>query len=114
MTVVSDSFGPTRIATVLLSFFPLVTVVLSSSGTYAVMAHSVSQRTREIGLRMALGAQRYSILKLMMRRGIVLALDVLGLRTSLAFLFERLVFHVQCGHTPLGLFNGISTLFRLP
>jgi putative ABC transport system permease protein len=108
-TVVSDSFGPKRIATVLLGFFALVALVLSTLGVYAVIAYSAAQRSREIGLRLALGAQRKSILKLMMRSGIVLAVAGLGSGTALSVLLTRFMLHVQYGSTPVGLFYGVSS-----
>jgi putative ABC transport system permease protein len=111
-TVVSDSFGPKRVATVLLGFFALVALVLSTLGVYAVIAYSTAQRRREMGLRLALGAQRHSILRLMMRRGIVLALAGLGAGTALSVLLTRLMLHVEYGSTPVGLFYGVSS--RVP
>jgi putative ABC transport system permease protein len=110
-TVVSDSFGPKRIATVLLGFFALVALVLSTLGVYAVVAYSAAQRTREVGVRLALGAQRKSILKLIMRSGIVLALAGLGSGTALGVLLTRFLLQVQYGSTPVGLFFGASSSF---
>jgi putative ABC transport system permease protein len=108
-TVVSDSFGPKRIATVLLGFFAVVALVLSALGVYAVVAYSAAQRTREVGLRLALGAQRHSILKLMMRSGIALAAAGLGSGTALSIFLTRFMLHVRYGSTPVGLFYGVST-----
>jgi predicted permease len=75
--LVSDSFGPMRLTTVLLVFFAIAGVTLVVVGLYAVMAFSVTQRTREIGVRMALGARRANILRMMLRQG--LRLGVVGL-----------------------------------
>jgi putative ABC transport system permease protein len=108
-TIVADSFGPKRIATVLLSFFAIVALVLSAMGTYAVMAYSVAQRTREIGLRIALGALPNSILKLIMRKGLILALAGLGLGVALTLLLGRYILRFQYGITPVGLLYGVAS-----
>jgi len=83
--LVSDSFGPKRLTTVLLLFFAVAGVTLVIVGLYAVMAFSVAQRTREIGVRMALGASRSNILRLMLKQGVRLGTVglILGLAASL-------------------------------
>src|SRR5579864_2201036 len=68
--LVSFSFGPKRLTTVLLAFFAVAGLTLVIVGLYAVMAFSVTQRTREIGVRMALGARRASILRMFLRQGL--------------------------------------------
>jgi len=112
-TVVADSFGAKLIATVLLAFFAVVALVLSALGTYAVMAYSVAQRTREVGLRLALGARPDSILKLIMRRGMTLALAGLGIGTAIAFFLGRLALRIQYGLTPVNLFSDASSSLSL-
>ncbi len=75
-----------RFATVLLSTFAGLAIVLTIVGLYGVMTYSVSRRTREIGLRMALGAQRNTVLKMVLRdAAILLALGIaIGTAVSLA------------------------------
>lgn len=89
-------WGP-RTGAVLMSVFGAIALLLTSLGIYAVMAHAVVQRTREIGIRLAIGAQARSVLGLVLRRGIVVTGSGLlaGLAASLAltryvgsFLFE--------------------------
>ncbi|HUA85267.1 MAG TPA: ABC transporter permease [Bryobacteraceae bacterium] len=78
-------FGP-RLASLFLGVLGLIALLLAGVGLYGVMAYSVSQRTREIGIRMALGADPKGVLRMVMRRGLLLALSGIaaGLAISLA------------------------------
>jgi putative ABC transport system permease protein len=79
--LVSDAFGPKRLTMMLLVFFGVTGVTLAVVGLYAVVAFSVRQRTGEIGVRMALGARRIDILKVMLNVG--LRLGFLGILVGL-------------------------------
>jgi predicted permease len=74
-------FGP-RIASSFLAVLGAISMLLAGVGLYGVMAYSVSQRTREIGIRMALGADPGGVLRIVMREGLLLAL--LGIAAGLA------------------------------
>ena len=74
-------FGP-RIASLFLGVLGVISMLLAGVGLYGVMAYSVSQRTREIGIRMALGADPEGVLRMVMRRGLLLALS--GIAAGLA------------------------------
>jgi putative ABC transport system permease protein len=66
---VSDSFATKRLATVLLGFFAAVAITLASVGLYAIVAYSVSQQRRDIGIRMALGASPRDVIRLVLDEG---------------------------------------------
>jgi predicted permease len=81
----SESVAQPRFLLTLLSLFAVTAVALASIGLYGVIAHGVSERTREIGIRIALGARRGDVLRMVMRSGGMLA--ALGLLVGLAASF---------------------------
>ena len=77
--LIAQSVAPRRLNLLLLSAFALAAVALTASGLYGVMAYLVSQRTREIGVRMALGASRASVLALILRQAGTMTLAGIGI-----------------------------------
>jgi putative ABC transport system permease protein len=108
--LIAKSIARSRFNATLLSVFSLVALVIAAVGIYGVMSYSVQLRTHEIGVRMALGAQRRDVLVLVVKRGIVLGLVgvAIGLAASfgLTRLMASLLFEVTT--TDNGVFVGVS------
>lgn len=90
---------PMRTSGLLLGVLGLVALVLAMSGLFGVIAYSVSQRTREVGIRMALGARRRDVLQLVMLQGLMLAGIGVGLGTVGAVASARLLRSLLFGVT---------------
>jgi ABC-type antimicrobial peptide transport system permease subunit len=80
-----------RLGAMLLAVFGLLAVTLTSVGIYGVMAYSVSRRTREIGIRMALGAEHADVLRMVLRQGLKLTSLGVSLGLLAAFASTRLI-----------------------
>jgi predicted permease len=87
--LIGDSVAPRRLNFVLVSAFAVVALVLTAGGLYGVMAYVVAQRTREIGVRMALGATRSQVLGLMFRQAGTMTGIGIGLGVAGALLLAR-------------------------
>jgi predicted permease len=113
--VIADTLWQPRFNLQLIGIFAALAMTLAAIGLYGVMSYSVAQRTREVGLRMALGAQRRDVLKLVVGQGMKLALAgvALGLIASVALtrLMEKLLFEVSA--TDFSTFSVIAVLLTL-
>jgi macrolide transport system ATP-binding/permease protein len=89
-----------RMIAVLLSIFGLGALLLAAVGIYGVMGYSVAQRTREIGIRMALGAEQKEIVKLIIRQGLTLVLIGGGVGLMLALALTRVLKSLLFGVSP--------------
>ena len=110
---VSDATAVSRSLTILFTAFALLALVLGSVGIYGIVSHAVTQRTPEIGIRMALGANARDILRLILQHGFVLVLSgvAIGIATALALtrFLKTLLFGVTA--TDLFTFIVVSLIF---
>jgi putative ABC transport system permease protein len=99
--LVSDSVGQPRFRTILLAAFSILALLIASVGIYGVMNYLVSQRIREFGIRLAIGATGSNVLRLVLRRAAVLIAVGLGLGLLGSAMLARLI---------TGLLYGVSAL----
>jgi predicted permease len=112
---ISESLARREFSTLLLGLFGALALVLAAVGVYGVMAYTVAQRTHEIGIRVALGAQRMHILRLILGRGGILALAGVGLGLASALGLTRLMASLLYGvrATDPFTFVGVALLLAL-
>jgi putative ABC transport system permease protein len=108
----SDSLAAERFQLLLLTMFAGVALLLAAVGIYGVISYSVSERTHEIGIRMALGARQSAVLRMILGQGLVLALAGVAIGIGLALAATRLLEGLLYGVSatdPLT-FTGVSAL----
>jgi predicted permease len=113
--LVDDAVAPRRFITQLLGFFSMLALTLAALGLYGVIAYSVIQRTQEIGIRLAIGAQRRDVLQLILRAGLKLVAIGVAVGLASAFALTRLLQSLLFGVTacdPL-VFAGDAALLLL-
>lgn len=99
-TAISRSVAPQRFIALLLAIFAGLAIVLAMVGIYGVMSYAVSQRTQEIGIRMALGAQRFDVLRMVVGQGMKLVLIGVGLGLAGALGATRVLTSLLFGINP--------------
>ncbi|HET6850684.1 MAG TPA: ABC transporter permease [Pyrinomonadaceae bacterium] len=105
-TEIDESLVQERLVTWLSAAFGLLATLLTALGLYGVLTFSVARRTREIGIRVALGAQRRDVFRLIMVRGVVLVVVGVAVGVAASIAFSRLLSALLFGVTP----NSVTTL----
>ena len=92
----AEALYPLKVAASLMTALSLLSILLAGVGLYSVMAYAVTQRTRELGIRMALGARRGPVLRMILRQGLRLTAAGLLMGLALCFAVTRIVEGCWC------------------
>jgi putative ABC transport system permease protein len=113
--VLSESVAQRLFNMFLISIFAVVALILAAVGIYGVIAYSVAQRTHEIGIRMALGAQPKDVFKLVVGQGMMQALIGIVIGLAAAFALTRVMSSLLYGISPLdpATFGGLTILLTV-
>jgi putative ABC transport system permease protein len=108
--VIDQSLSRSRLNTVILGTFAAVALILAAVGIYGVMAYSVTQRTHEFGVRMALGAGRLEVLRMVLRQGLLVACAGVAIGLGVAYFLTRVLTTLLFGVTTTdpATFAGVS------
>jgi putative ABC transport system permease protein len=114
-TLLADSMATKRVSMLLFSVFAGVALLLSAIGLYGVISYSVTQRTHEIGVRMALGAEAGRVLTMVLRHGVVLLVSGLAIGFAAALGLGRFLEQMLFGVSPTDLetFLVVGTLLTI-
>jgi putative ABC transport system permease protein len=112
---VTESIAQPRFYAILLGTFAAIALLIAALGIYGVISYAVSQRTRELGIRIALGAQRERVVRLVIGQGLSLTLAGIVVGVIGAYSLTRLIATLLFGVAPVDpvTFAGVSLLFVL-
>jgi putative ABC transport system permease protein len=113
--IVSRAFAPWRFTTILVSVFSIMALAFAAVGLAALVAYAVAQRTREIGVRVALGAQRRDVIALLVREGVWMITGGLTAGIVTAWILRRSVASLLFGISPedAATFGGVALLLAV-
>jgi ABC-type antimicrobial peptide transport system permease subunit len=111
--VVSESIAQRRFSMLLIGVFGAIALVLAAVGLYGVVSYSVSQRTQEIGLRMAIGADRRDVLRLIVGGGMKLAVIGVVIGVAGALALSKVIATMLFELTPMDLVSYSGTVMVL-
>ncbi len=98
--IVTESMAPTRLSMLLMGFFGALALMLAVVGIFGLLSYAVTQRTKELGIRLALGATTEDVLILILKQGMLLALAGIALGLVSSFALTRLIRGLLFGVTP--------------
>jgi predicted permease len=107
------SILPQRFNAILIGIFAVVALILAMMGIYGVMAYTVEQNTRDIGIRIALGAQNRDVMGMVIKQGLKLALVGIGVGLIAAYLLSRTITDLLYGISPTDAITFISVALLL-
>jgi putative ABC transport system permease protein len=113
--IISGSLATRRFSVVLLGSFAGLALIMSCVGIYGVLSYIAGQRTHEIGIRMALGADRWTVMRMVLGEGVKMALAGVAIGLIAAFGLTRLIAKMLFGvsaHDPLS-FLGVASVLML-
>jgi len=113
--VIGDQTEDTRMQTLLLGAFAVLALILSAVGLYGVMSYTVTQRTREVGIRMAIGASAGDVLRMILMHGLRLTLGGIAFGLLLSFALTLSITSLLFGTSPFDpvVFLGVATLLAV-
>jgi ABC-type antimicrobial peptide transport system permease subunit len=110
---ISGTLEHSHFYTFLLGFFAATALLLSSVGIYGVLSYTVAQRTREVGIRLALGAQKSELTRMFLQRGLLLACIGVAIGLGAAALLTRLMSSLLFDISPLDPLTYVAMPFVL-